>query len=158
MITHAQVRSLPRIRGSKINLVKEAYEIWYEKYKYKYTYKQFEDIWKLIYQDLYECVGEERDGVKLPHCLGEFYIGTIPTSLKLKKTHFHKIQNYNPEFRPYDKIYKEFIKEYPNRYKISQEKKRGNVTNINKFFKLFEITKELKSQLDSLKYNLNIYK
>jgi len=189
MITHAQVRSLPRIRGSKINLVKEAYEIWYEKFKYKYTYKQFEDIWKLVYQDLYECVGEERDGVKLPHCLGEFYIGTIPTSLKSKKVHFHKIQNYNPAFRPYDKIfkliygtknrkyimekadfwyfvptrafknkYKEFIREFPNRYKISQEKKRGNVTNINRFFKLFEITKELKKEVDSLKYNLNIYK
>lgn len=188
MITHAQVRSLPRNRYNGVNIVKESYDIWFEKYKYKYTYKEFLNVWKIICSDLYDCIGEERDGVKLPHSLGEFYLGYIPTSLKSKKNHFKKIQSYNPSFRPYDKIvkliygtnnrkyimekadfwyfspcrifknkYKEFIKENSARYKISQEKKRGNVTNMNRFFKRLELTKKMDEELKSLKYNLNTY-
>jgi len=188
MITHAQVRSLPRNREKGINLVKEAYDIWYEKYKYKFTYQQFLKIWEAICKDMYECVGEERDGVKLPHGLGEFYLGYIPTSLENKKSHFNKISKYSPEFKPFSKIikliygtnhrkyimekadfwyfkpcrnfknsYKIYIKNHPERYKISQEKKRGSVTNINRFFKRLEVQKELNKELDSMKSNLNIY-
>lgn len=188
MITHAQVRSLPRNRGKVVNLAKEAYPIWFEKYKYKYTYKEFLNVWKIICDDLHTCIGEERDGVKLPHSLGELYLGYIPTSLKNKKEHFKKIQNYNPEFKPYDRIikliygtncrryimekadfwyftpcrvfknkYKEYIKQYPARYKISQEKRRGTATNMNRFFKRLELTKQMDEELKSLKYNLNTY-
>jgi hypothetical protein len=188
MITHSQVRSLPRIRTSGINLVKESYDIWYEKYKYKYSYKEFTGIWKLITDDLYTCIGEERDGVKLPHSLGELYLGYIPTSLENKKEHYSKISKYNPDFKPYARIikliygtnhrkyimekadfwyfkpcrqfknsYKEFIMSYPERYKVSQEKRRGTVTNINRFFKLLELNKQEKKGLDNLKSNLNIY-
>lgn len=188
MITHAQVRSLPRNREKGVSLTKEAYDIWYEKYKYKLSYQQFLDVWKKVCEDLYECVGEERDGVKLPHGLGELYLGYIPTSLETKKDHFKKIGNYNPTFRPYARImkliyavnnrkyimekadfwsftpcrnfknkYKEYIKEYPERYKMSQEKRRGTTTNMNRFFKRLELTKELKKELDKMKSNLNIY-
>lgn len=188
MITHSQIRSLPRNREKGINLVKEAYDIWYKEYKYKYTYKQYMDIWKIIAKDLYKCVGEERDGVKLPHSIGELYIGYIPTSLDSKKSYFKNIGNYNPNFKPYAKIlkliygvnnrkyimekadfwyftpcrrfkdvYKQYIKNTPEIYKISQEKRRGNTTRINRFFKRLEIDKEETDKINDLKYKLNTY-
>jgi hypothetical protein len=40
---------------------------------------------------------------------------------------------------------------------MSQEKRRGTTTNMNRFFKRLEITKETKKKLDDLKYKLNIY-
>lgn len=187
MITHAQVRSLPRIRLKSVNLVKEAYAIWYEKYKYKYTYAEFFKVWQVIVKDYYDCIGEERDGVKLPH-LGEFYLGYIPTSLRNKREHFKKIQGYNPEFKPYAKIikliygtnqrkyimeksdfwyfkpdrqfkidYKKYIIDHPERYKVSQEKRRGSATDFNRFFKKLELRKEALKQIQTLKSNLNLY-
>ena len=59
--------------------------------------------------------------------------------------------------RNFKNKYKEYIKEYPERYKMSQEKRRGTTTNMNRFFKRLEITKETKKKLDDLKYKLNIY-
>ena len=126
-----------RNTDNQIDLIKEAFKVWKEKYKEERNsdwlihdnpaqLNEFRKVWSLIMAEMYKELENNRNGVQLLYFLGDLYIGEIKNNTKQRK--FNSIMNG-------DKIYYKSLNKLGSKGKLIHSIGKKNSYKNHELFK-----------------------